>query len=356
MPFRLPRTILLGLFFASIGFGPSPAPALAQHFTSCLTQTETGSSATVVIENDVDTTLPNGASLEKGDEIALVTSEGVCAGVASWDPDASAVSTPVAGPRSFSVPDGASGYALDEELKYRIWDASEDAVYEVGSAAEYASCEDAFLCRADGRYENDVIFTATSLGSTSTLPVELAQFTASVDGTTARLRWTTLSETNNAGFSVQHIPPSASEWSERGFVDGHGTTTDRHTYDFDLSSLAPGRHKFRLRQVDAGGTETLSDPISATVEMESAFELSDVTPNPIRNQGRLRLRVRTTQHVTVSVFNALGQRVKQLHDASLSANTPHVFSLGASTLSSGSYFVRVEGETFSATRRAVVTQ
>ncbi len=356
MLFRFPRSALFGLFLASVGVVSSPAPAPAQHFTDCLTREETGSSATVVIENDVDTTLPNGASLKTGDEVALITNEGVCAGVAPWDPDESDTSIPVAGPRLPSIPDGESGYALDEELKYRIWDASADTVYEVGSTAEYASCDHASLCQADGRYEDDVIFTVTSLGSESTLPVELAQFTATVDGTTARLRWTTLSEANNAGFSVEHTPPSAPEWSNRGFVDGHGTTTDRQTYQFDLSSLAPGRHTFRLRQVDADGTETLSEPISAIVEMESAFELSDVTPNPIRDQGRLVLRVRTAQHVTVSVFNALGQRVETLHDASLSADTPHVFSLTALSLSSGSYFVRVVGETFSATRRAIVTQ
>lgn len=350
------RTVFIGLFFAGAGFLLSPSTALAQHFTDCLTQTETGTSATVVIDDAVDTTLPNGASLEVNDQVALVTNNGRCAGVVEWDSEASAVSTPVAGPRSGSVPDGESGYALDEPLKFQIWDASEDDVYELGSTAEYASCDDALLCRSDGRYENDVIFTVTSLGSESTLPVELAQFAATVDGTTTILRWTTLSETNNAGFSVQHSPPSEEEWTEQGFVEGHGTTTDRQTYRFDLSSLSPGRHEFRLQQVDADGTKTLSETISATVEMESAYELSEIIPNPIREQGRLTLRLRTPQHVTVSLFNALGQRVEQLHDAPLSANTSHVFRLSASVLASGSYFVRVEGESFSATRRAVVVQ
>jgi hypothetical protein len=332
------------------------APASAQHFTDCLSQTETGSSATVVIENDVETTLPNGASLKEGDEIALITSDGACAGVTQWDSDDTAVSTAVAGPQSGSIPDGESGYALDEELKYTICDTSEDAVYNISSTAEYAPCNDNFLCRADGRYENDVVFTDTSLGSESVLPIELSQFTATVDGTTAQLRWTTLSETNNAGFSVQHNPPTASEWTNQGFVDGQGTTTESHKYQFTLSSLEAGRHKFRLRQIDADGSETLSKTISAVVDMGAAFELSEVTPNPIQTRGRLVLRLRTAQHVTISVFNTLGQRVKKLHDASLSAQTSHVFPLSASVLPSGAYFVRVEGETFSATRRAVVTR
>jgi hypothetical protein len=349
-----PRTVSVGLL-AGLLFLVGLRPAGAQHFTDCLTQTDTGTSATVVVEDTVDVPLPDGASLEKGDEIALVTDDGVCAGKTVWAPDAPTMSTAAAGPSKGTVADAASGYALDEPLRYRLWDASAGQEYDLGTTAEYAACDDAALCRSDGRYENDVLFTVTGFGG-ETLPVELASLDATVDGRTAVLRWTTLSETNNAGFAVLHRRPSADRWTQEGFVDGHGTTTRRRTYRFSLSALAPGRHDFRLRQVDADGQTTLSDPVSVAVEMQSTYALSSVVPSPVREQGRLTLRTRRTQQVRATLFNALGQRVMVLREGRVAGQVSHSIRLPGGRLASGTYFVRVEGESFSATRRVVVVR
>src|SRR5690606_39343788 len=64
------------------------------------------------------------------------------------------------------------------------------------------------------------------------LPVELAAFDATADGSTVRLTWQTRSETNNAGFAVEravnHSDAANREtWVEIGWVDGHGTTHER---------------------------------------------------------------------------------------------------------------------------------
>ncbi|MEF8938646.1 MAG: T9SS type A sorting domain-containing protein [Salinivenus sp.] len=330
-------------------------PAGAQHFTDCLTQNDTGTSATVVVEDTVDVPLPNGASLENGDEIALVTDDGVCAGKTVWDADAPTMSTAAVGPGSSIVPDSASGYALDEQLRYRLWDASAGTEYDLGPTAEYAPCAGAALCRSDGRYENDVLFTVTGFDK-ETLPVELAAFDATVDGRRAVLRWATLSETNNAGFAVLHRSPSSGAWTREGFVDGHGTTSRRHAYQFSLESLTPGRHEFRLRQVDAGGQTTLSEPVSVVVRMETAYTLSPVVPSPVRDQGRLTLRTRQTQRVEVALFNTLGQRVTQLRAGRLRGQIAHTIRVPGGRLPSGTYLVRVEGESFTATRKAVVVR
>ncbi len=350
---RFPTRSLVALVGLCLLIGVRPASA--QHFTDCLTQNDTGSSATVVVEDTVDVPLPDGASLEKGDEIALVTDDGVCAGKLTWDPDAPTLSTAAAGPGSSSVPDSTSGYALDEQLRYRLWDTSTEREYDLGTTAKYAPCSGAALCRSDGRYEDDVIFTVTGFGG-ETLPVELGSFDATVDGRTAVLRWATLSETNNAGFAVLHRSPSSGAWTREGFVDGHGTTSRRHAYQFSLESLTPGRHDFRLRQVDADGQMTLSEPVSVAVRMETAYTLSPVVPSPVRDQGRLTLRTRQTQRVEVALFNTLGQRVTQLRAGRLRGQIAHTIRVPGGRLPSGTYFVRVEGESFTATRKAVVVR
>jgi hypothetical protein len=284
-----------------------------------------------------------------------VTNDGVCAGKLTWDVDAPTLSTAAAGPSNSAVSGSPSGYALDEQLRYKLWDASAGTEYDLGSTAEYAPCAGDVLCRSDGRYENDVLFTVTGFAK-DVLPVELTALNATVDGRTAVLRWATLSETNNAGFAVLHRSPSSDAWTREGFVDGHGTTSRRHTYRFSLSSMSPGRHDFRLRQVDTDGQTTLSEPVSVAVQMEAAYTLSPVVPSPVRNQGRLTLRVRQTQRIEVALFNTLGQRVMGLRAGRLQGQVAHTIRLPGERLPTGTYFVRVTGTSFTATRRAVVVR
>lgn len=349
--------VATSLFIFSFWLLSTPLLTMGQHFSDCLTQTNTGTSATVVVTSSVETKLPDETSLQEGDELALVTNDGNCAGMKTWPADAQAVSLAVAGPQASTITNTDSGFELGEPLKFKVWDASEDVVYNLGEAVTYAPCDDGDpICRSDGTYQNDVVYTVTTLGSETMLPVELTGFDAKADEDAVLLQWTTLSETNNAGFTVLHRPPSPEKWTERGFVNGQGTTTESQDYTFNVSSLPPGQHSFRLKQVDTDGTESLSRTISVQVEIQKSYELSDVTPNPVRQQGRLELKVRQSQHVTVSLYNTIGQLVMRLRDAHLDAQTKHTITLPGGSVSSGSYFIRVRGESFSATRRAVIVQ
>jgi len=85
------------------------------------------------------------------------------------------------------------------------------------------------------------------------LPVEMAGFEAEMDGEAVQLRWNTASETNNAGFHVQHqrLPEgdstvSAEGWETLGFVEGAGTTSQKKSYRFETNTLEYGSHAFRL--------------------------------------------------------------------------------------------------------------
>jgi hypothetical protein len=187
------------------------------------------------------------------------------------------------------------------------------------------------------------------------LPVDLTAFTAVLDRDRATLRWTTATETNNAGFDVQHRAPGAA-WTSLGFVEGAGTTGQAQSYRFDVPALAPGPHAFRLRQVDDDGTATLSREVSVAVALDAAYELTWTGANPFRDRTALALRVAEVQAVTVAVYDLLGRRVLTLHDGALPPLVEHRFALDARTLAPGSYFVRVAGETFTTTRRATLVR
>jgi hypothetical protein len=90
--------------------------------------------------------------------------------------------------------------------------------------------------------------------------------------------------------------------------------------------------------------------------MTDAYAVSAVRPNPTSGRGRLEVQVREKQDVRVVLYNVLGQAVRTLHDGPLPANTPRTVAVDGSSLASGVYFVRVQGEAFQATRKVTLTQ
>ena len=187
------------------------------------------------------------------------------------------------------------------------------------------------------------------------IPVELASFEATASGSAAQLTWATASETNNAGFHIERRGPESDGFASMGFVEGHGTTTQPQRYRYRTRSLGPGRHVFRLRQVDLDGSETRSDTVSVRLRLAEAATMA-VAPNPVQTRATATLRVRTEQSVTVALYDVLGRRVRTVHEGPLAPNRAHTLRIDADALSSGLYLLRANGERFQETRRVTVVR
>ena len=188
------------------------------------------------------------------------------------------------------------------------------------------------------------------------LPVELTSFTVETDAQQAVLTWTTATETNNAGFEVQHQAPGAAAWSQIGFEQGAGTTTEARSYRFATDALQPGVHTFRLRQVDTDGTESVSD--TRRVEIAAAQAVAFAGPNPVSAGDRPRVTVQLdrAQDVTIRVYNVLGQQVDQLYRGVLPAGEVLEASVSTANLSSGMYFLRVQGPSVNEVKKFTVVK
>lgn len=165
----------------------------------------------------------------------------------------------------------------------------------------------------DGNVSVVVTYTATDNGgavsspatvtipfTASPLPVRLVSFKATGTGTEAVLDWTTLSERNSKGFSVERSP-NAGNWESLGWVDsksGNGLSTARLTYTYTDSHPAAPVSYYRLKMLDLDGTYSYS-PV-ASVEM---FRIV-VYPNPARD------------YVSVSGIHSSDVREVALHDLS----------------------------------------
>lgn len=180
----------------------------------------------------------------------------------------------------------------------------------------------------------------------SVLPVELTAFDAVVDLATVLLHWETASETNNAGFQVeQRYFDGAFESVD--FVAGAGTTLEAQHYTYRAENLDPGRHVFRLKQIDFDGTFEVHPEVEVFVELPGTYALSGAFPNPFNPETQVTLMVAVAQPVRVEVYDVVGRRVAVLHDGLLEADQLHRFVFDARRLPSGLYLYRILGERFS---------
>jgi hypothetical protein len=182
------------------------------------------------------------------------------------------------------------------------------------------------------------------------IPVELAAFEAmpSEDGSVV-LRWTTLSETGNAGFAIERaieraVGPGArptEAFVQIGFVPGTGTTTTPQTYRFADMRLpaSPATLRYRLRQRDLDGATTLSPTVE--VRLEGAVQaLHPVAPHPVRGAATVRYTLPTAEPIDLAVYDVLGRRVATLATGRQTAGT-HAARLDGRGWASGVYFVRL---------------
>ncbi|MBN1352295.1 T9SS type A sorting domain-containing protein [candidate division KSB1 bacterium] len=158
--------------------------------------------------------------------------------------------------------------------------------------------------------------------SRTTTPVELVAFEAKVMPEYVELRWRTASESNNYGFEVQRQFENDS-FERIGFVEGAGTTSEPQFYSFCDSDIKAGSYQYRLRQIDTDGQFTLSSLVQVTVSGPKAFALHQNYPNPFNAETTIKYEVpsitlaaetENTFHVTIAIYNVLGQHIVTLVD------------------------------------------
>ena len=197
-------------------------------------------------------------------------------------------------------------------------------------------------------------------GEGSTLPVELARFDGEVTDGGVRLSWRTTSEDRNAGFQVQRRAGRGS-WSDVQFVEGAGTTSEPQRYRFTDADIpyAADSLSYRLKQVDADGTATLTDPITVARSGPAGLELLGTAPNPASRRATVRYGIpgglaRKGEEVRLELYDTLGRQVRSM-DLSGTAGR-HTHTLDVSGLPSGMYLLRLEAGGPAVTRKLTVVR
>lgn len=163
------------------------------------------------------------------------------------------------------------------------------------------------------------------------LPVTLTAFTASKEGTTSLLKWSTSEETNSERFDIEHSL-NGQNWNVIGSVQSHGESTTLQRYSFIHTDPANGENLYRLKMIDRDRSYTHSRIQQVT--FDGLPEQNIVFPNPA--SGRIQLGVKDlTLLRSVRIYNLAGTAVYSATDKSISK------TIDVKTLSSGAYVVEL---------------
>lgn len=183
----------------------------------------------------------------------------------------------------------------------------------------------------------------------SIIPVELTSFSAEANNKSVNLNWSTATEINNSGFSIERKSAN-SNWQSIAFINGNGTTTQAQQYSYVDKNLADGKYSYRLKQIDFDGSFEYSKTVEVLVSAPVKFELTQNYPNPFNPSTSISFTIPQSSNVKLSVFNLLGQEVQNLVNGFLEAGS-HTVSFDAKNLNSGIYLYKLEANGFTQTRK-----
>ncbi len=128
-------------------------------------------------------------------------------------------------------------------------------------------------------YTLTFIQSSGSSGNSGALPVVWADFSANLVSAQVKLLWSTASEQNNSGFSIEYSQ-DALNWESLGFVEGNGTATELNTYTFVHDRPHWGFNYYRLKQIDYNGDFEYSEIREVIQQGETSSTAFQVYPNP----------------------------------------------------------------------------
>ncbi|MBK7629749.1 MAG: hypothetical protein IPJ23_03365 [Ignavibacteriales bacterium] len=189
------------------------------------------------------------------------------------------------------------------------------------------------------------------------VPVELVSFTAQTTDAGVVLNWTTATEINNSGFTIER-GRDEENFTQIAFVKGKGTTTEISNYNYVDTEIESGKYYYRLKQTDFDGTFEYLNVVLVDVGLPKQFVLNQNHPNPFNPSTTIKFQLPVDSKVRIDLFNSIGQKVSEILNSDLSGGV-HEVNFEGSNLSSGIYYytmnaVGKDGKNFTATKKMIL--
>jgi len=220
------------------------------------------------------------------------------------------------------------------------WQQREGAWYYCADLVGGANATDGCICIHLDYIEN------AEIGEVAIVPMNNA----------VKLTWTTLSETNTAGFAIYRD-------NDRIATKDAAGSTSGSNYEYVDATVENGHsYVYELRSVDINGAEnTMHTFESVTPSFENGvvteYALHQNYPNPFNPSTKIAFDLVDNNTVSLTIYNATGQVVSTLLSGAQYNKGRHAISFDASNLTSGLYFYTVKiGNEFTATKKMLLVK
>jgi hypothetical protein len=183
----------------------------------------------------------------------------------------------------------------------------------------------------------------------SALPVDLLFFKGERQDDQAHLMWSTSSEKNNDHFIIEKSTDGI-HFSTLGIVKGFGTSTSRHDYSLNDPEPSLGVNYYGLTQVDVDGKQSERKVIALKFDGDVPVKFT-FYPNPFSDIIQLNCSSLQNGDLHLALYDCLGKKVYE-QNTELSNGYNH-YTIDASGLEAGTYFLRAESQNESSNFRVV---
>lgn len=202
---------------------------------------------------------------------------------------------------------------------------------------------------ADRQWEYNVGSTELEVSVSALLPVELISFNAKEEDEVIFLNWETASEFENRGFFIEKSEDGIN-WELLDFIEGHGTSHDFNSYEYEDLDPYEGKNYYRLIQSDFDGTQNKSKTVSVNFSSQYNSDEILIFPNPVLKGNYLHVNFFKKDFLfkKVSIVSESGQTI--FHQEDISEN----MEINVSEFSQGMYFLILENNNDRILKRFIV--
>ncbi|OGG55906.1 MAG: hypothetical protein A3F84_23645 [Candidatus Handelsmanbacteria bacterium RIFCSPLOWO2_12_FULL_64_10] len=197
------------------------------------------------------------------------------------------------------------------------------------------------------------------------VPAELSAFAGALVDDKVQLNWTSVSQTNNAGWRVLRSTDNVNFELVSGIIPGAGTSNERLDYGYTDVNLPNGVDKvyYVLEQVDLDGKVTRSRVAEVLLggrfaDMPKEFSTA-VYPNPFNPATTIAYNLPEAAKVSLVIYDAIGQEIRTLIGSAETAAGRYTIQWDAKDnsgrqVASGVYFAHITAGKFKDIRKMLL--
>ena len=180
----------------------------------------------------------------------------------------------------------------------------------------------------------------TLINTIGALPITLLYLSVlPVNNSYLNLNWSTSTEENNKGFSIERSIDGI-QFDSISWVDGSGNSIVQNNYIFNDYNVVPNvTYYYRLNQIDNDGKSTLTYIVSGEISSDNLL-VSNPIPNPSSGNTIIIVNSSNEHQAQVNISDILGRTITNSSYELLSGQT--ILNIDLSNLSKANYNISIK--------------